>query len=658
MPKLSIDVEARYASFGQQLEGIKRDTGAMVASVESAFGSLNKLFAVAGVGSIFGGISALIKSTANDLDNLAKSAQAVGVSVESLSALRYAASFAGVSAEQLDRALVQLSDRVQKFAQGNKEAGAVFDSMRVAIRGVGGDLRPTEEILGEIADRFESYQDGAAKTALAADLFGQKIGPQLIPFLNAGSAGLAAFREEAERLGLVIGTGAAKDAERFNDELGRLGKQLEAIKTALAGPVIQQLANLIELFNRLRSSGAGIGQTVGLLDQLIGGGALGNGSPQDILKRYEEQIDSLVKKRDKLAAGGNGLLGSMANNPRLQAEANKRHSADIAALDEQIQQARKLRDELAGVYKLYPDYASQMGQSQGKLQAPIPPGGSDKTGAERVSEAARLLESLQRQVESAAELTAYEQTLLAIDRAKQPFTRQQREEAVALARQIDDLKELNQEKQRTEALNALIAASESRFAQALEAEVARYKDIADPVEKYRRELERIDELQANDKLTQRDADVNRQKIYDQIIATAGLNEKLKDTTDIAKQLGLTFESAFEKVLFEGGKVKDLLSSIAIDFAKLFVRQRVTQPLLGVFDSLLNPAGPTQAQIAGFQNPEALNLVDQVLPAASISQTINVSQGVSASFVADAVAQGNSALLAQLGDNRVRGGAFA
>lgn len=653
MPKLSIDVEARYASWGQAVEQIRRDGERVANQIESAFGSINKLFAAAGVGSAIGGFVALIKSAANELDGLAKSAQAVGVTVESLSALRYAASFAGVEAQQLDRGLVQLSDRIQKVAQGNKEAVAVFDAMKISIRDTAGAIKPTDVILAEIADRFASYRDGAEKTAIAADLFGQKIGPQLIPLLNAGSSGLQDLREEAERLGLVIGTDAAKNAERFNDELARMAKQLEAIKLAFAGPLIENIANLAELFNKLRANKAGIGDTFGLIDQLIGGGPLARGkSPSDVLRDYEQELDKLVAKRKQLAeAEIPTVRGALA--PQFQAEAKKRRADELAALDDQIARTQTLRDKLAEVYKLYPDYAAQMSQSQGKGSAPVP----RVAGSERVTEAQKLVDSLNRQVEAAAELTAYEQTLLAIDRAKEPFTQGERDRALSLAQRVDALKAEKEARKESEELNRIIAQAESRYLQQLDAEIAKYKELADPVDKYVKQLERVEELRAAGALTQQQAQANIARIWDEIYALDKTKDKLEETGDIAKKLGLTFESAFEKAAFEASSLLDVIRALAIDMAKLFLRQQVTKPLFEWAAGLFNPQpNITQDQLRGFTNPELFNLVPQ--SGATLSQTINVAAGVSMAAVSSAVAQGVQIGQAAILDSRARGGAFA
>ncbi len=122
-----------------------------------------------------------------------------------------------------------------------------FDALGISVRDANGALRPTAEVLKEVADRFQTMPDGAEKTALAMDLFG-KSGAAMIPMLNAGSEGMTALMEEARALGLVISQETADSAGKFNDNLNKLygaASGLAAIIAAQLAPVLEQISNVI-----------------------------------------------------------------------------------------------------------------------------------------------------------------------------------------------------------------------------------------------------------------------------------------------------------------------------------------------------------------------------------------------------------------------------
>ncbi|MBY5984458.1 hypothetical protein KUW18_10185 [Halomonas sp. DP5Y7-2] len=61
------------------------------------------------------------------------------------------------------------------------------------------------------------------------------------------------------------------------------------------------------------------------------------------------------------------------------------------------------------------------------------------------------------------------------------------------------------------------------------------------------------------------------------IATGGLAEKVKETDDLTRDLGLTFSSAFEDAIVGGEGFREVLSGIAEDIARLAVRKSITEP---------------------------------------------------------------------------------
>lgn len=83
----------------------------------------------------------------------------------------------------------------------------------------------------------------------------------------------------------------------------------------------------------------------------------------------------------------------------------------------------------------------------------------------------------------------------------------------------------------------------------------------------------------------------------------------KKFDDAVRDLGLTFESAFENVLLEGGKVQDLLRGLAKDVLRIFARQTIVKPLAGFLTGLIPgraKGGPVTAgapYLVGEKGPE-------------------------------------------------------
>jgi hypothetical protein len=63
-------------------------------------------------------------------------------------------------------------------------------------------------------------------------------------------------------------------------------------------------------------------------------------------------------------------------------------------------------------------------------------------------------------------------------------------------------------------------------------------------------------------------------------------ERTRQTSDTARELGLAFSSAFEDAIVRGASFRDVLRGIEQDLLRLGTRKLVTEPLLAAFSSLL------------------------------------------------------------------------
>lgn len=277
-----------------------------------------------------GGLVAMVRNTSQLADELAKTSQRVGVSVESLTALRYSADLAGASAEELTTGLRMLAKNAADMQMGTGEAIYAFAALGMQAEDMHGQLKPTEQLFMEIADQFAAMEDGAGKTAIAMKIFGRS-GAQLIPLLNQGSAGLKANADEAARFGIIISTETAKAAERFNDDLNRLSRQLEAVRISIFSDLIGPLADVAHNFVEATKAAEGFWQALVLGSR---------GAPKDLgslmqqienergaIRELEKEVDDWARAR---LLGLEKLGGTQAMSQLRQAEARLKMLKSLA----------------------------------------------------------------------------------------------------------------------------------------------------------------------------------------------------------------------------------------------------------------------------------------------------------------------------------------
>lgn len=197
--------------------------------------SMGTAFTAAG-GAITAAMIGAVKITADYGAELNKLSIQTGASTEQLSELRFAAEQSETSFEGVANGLKFLSRNAAEAAEGSKAQVAAFKQIGVSVKDSTGALRPMNDLLLDVADRFSVMEDGTAKAALAQEIFG-KSGMDLIPILNEGRAGILAMGDEAERLGLVMSQEAAAAADQFDDTL----TQVKAAATGLSVSIGQAL---------------------------------------------------------------------------------------------------------------------------------------------------------------------------------------------------------------------------------------------------------------------------------------------------------------------------------------------------------------------------------------------------------------------------------
>jgi hypothetical protein len=284
---LATGLTRAQAAVRQATGRMQSDFGPLQNAVGSVTGAVTRFNAVlAGVASI--GALAALRSTVSDLAALDDAAESTGASVEELSSLLNTLAPSGVGLDTITLAMGRLVKAMTNADDEAKGAGAAFKALGIQTRDANGNLRPTQDILEEVARELARYEDGSNKTALAVALFG-KSGAQLLPMLKD----LATTTREA---GTVTGTQAA-EAERLEKAFNRLTTNVRILREELAAKLIPGLADVIEQFNAVGRAGGSMWERIR--------GAIG---PDKYLAELAGDLADLQLRRDRLAADKRPLM--------------------------------------------------------------------------------------------------------------------------------------------------------------------------------------------------------------------------------------------------------------------------------------------------------------------------------------------------------------
>lgn len=235
--------------------------------IDSNFGKLNRAFSSLGKSSaalaskfalpltVLGGVGGFSLKAAVDKftslgDSIDKASKRAGVSAQSLQKLRYAAGLGGMSAEQMDQALVKLTYNMGKAARGeNKELAAIFKRLGVSLKDSKGNIRDAADVMRNLAQAVKNNESPAVRLRILTAAVGDDLAKQLIPVLESGAAGLDKMRKEAEELGIVMSDKQVADAAHLSDTLSKFSKVLDGVATCIGAslaPVIEKIVKRIQ----------------------------------------------------------------------------------------------------------------------------------------------------------------------------------------------------------------------------------------------------------------------------------------------------------------------------------------------------------------------------------------------------------------------------
>jgi len=213
-------IAAGFKGIGSQISGLVRGAG---------------IFAAAGTGAVVA-----FKGLADEFDGLGDKAEAIGVSVDFLASMRYAAGQTGGEIDSLDSSLESFQKGLGQAKAGTGRFASFLKRVSPVLLKQVKAAGSTEEALGLMADAMVRIEDPAKRTALA---MAAGFDPALIPLLAQGSKGIGALRSEFLR---TAGSQeeAARAAGDVDKQMKLMGASIQGVKASLVvglGPAFADL---------------------------------------------------------------------------------------------------------------------------------------------------------------------------------------------------------------------------------------------------------------------------------------------------------------------------------------------------------------------------------------------------------------------------------
>ncbi|NEX48159.1 phage tail tape measure C-terminal domain-containing protein [Pseudotabrizicola algicola] len=207
----------------------------------AAFARRARIAAAAAAGALAAAATAMIRSGLSVIDNQAKLAASLDTTVASIQVLERAGDLAGVSMGQVEQAAMQLTRRLSQAAAG---AGPATEALR-RLRLSAGELQalPLDQRIALIQDRLADLVPEAERAAVASQLFGDRAA---LVFTRIDTATLRQATQDVRDFGVVVSDQDARQIERTNDAISRLGLIWRGLANQLAvaaAPALEAVAD-------------------------------------------------------------------------------------------------------------------------------------------------------------------------------------------------------------------------------------------------------------------------------------------------------------------------------------------------------------------------------------------------------------------------------
>ncbi len=530
---LIFEMSANVARLQQDMSKAQAHVKLATDAIQSAIATTKTAFEMLGVGLSAHAFVSFIESGIAAEASLHRLSLQTGVAVETLSALRPVAKAAGTDLDTTATLVNRLEKNMLTFSQTGKGLMApAFEQLGYSQAQVAAGLRDIDSFLPEFARRLVAAGVGGEKAGLAMQLMGRG-GAQALPFL-------VELANQAKLVGTET-TAGAEGAHEFEVSMAKLKERSTLLSISLANELLPGLNRFTEGLIRARKESGLLASVWAGLREAYGGTEL------------DKANRTLYEQTNKLMALEQQLAKADKDDPR-----NENLRKHIALLKDDLA-ATRARWELLSHEQSVKDKAAEKPANK-----PLPDISGSKGAHGRSGLSEHELQVYEMSVKSVKELDAAEK-----ERNKNLDTQ---------AKQFDAA--TKEWEHWTDAQNKL-----------LDQQAQHWKDVIDPLEPYRRQMEEINNLYEQSKLTSEEWSKSLDAVAKKM---DGLNADTKKANATAQQFGLTMASSLGRVITNGGTARDVFRALTKDIEQMITQMLILQPMQtamsGWFKSVLSPSG--------------------------------------------------------------------
>ena len=181
------------------------------------------------------------ESFSQESEQLRETARDMRVTTTELQGLQHAGVESGVGADRLTRAVGTLGESLRNAEIHGSGVGWGLRRMGVDMRDASGQVRPTADVLDDLALAFDRVPSPTHRARMAMQLFGAD-GRRMLNVMHGGPGGIRALREEMEALGGGVTPEAVAAGQDFTRAQDRMKRASDSLRSVLATALLPALS--------------------------------------------------------------------------------------------------------------------------------------------------------------------------------------------------------------------------------------------------------------------------------------------------------------------------------------------------------------------------------------------------------------------------------
>jgi hypothetical protein len=528
---VTVDFNANLARFTGAVDKAVSDLNRFQSNADRISAGVNKALSTLGVGISVGGIVAVAKASLDAQGRMGDLAASTKLAVTDLAGLSFAAEQSGADLDTLAKAVNKLTENQGKQAE------------KFAALGI--TAKSPLEAFGQLADVLNAIEDPQKRAAVATIAIG-KSWEDAAPLLLEGSKGIADLVGRGKELSGITEE-AAPRAQELGDKIDELSFRMRGIVHQTLAPMLPMLQAAADYFGEVGDKASASAPQVGLIGTVFQTVAVLGANVAFVFQGVGREIGGIAAQMSALATLD--IKGFNAISEAMKEDAI-RARAELDAFEQKIMNPGAAGAASGGTPK-----PRGRGASDSAIQAFIGGGaGGRSAAAEKVDDVTRALQGMAKEW---SELGKSGTDLELFRLASMGATESQLELAKSLLGTIDATKAAADQQDR---LNTLLDATPSA---ALEKTRQDMVLLADAMEKG---------------LRGERGGITTEQYLEAVQARLGqVADEAKEVSNIGKELGMSFTSAFEDAVIGGKEAGEVIRALGQDIGRIMMRKTVTEP---------------------------------------------------------------------------------